>query len=225
MGHTSIFLSQGLPHALHPIHSGMLKDSGLMAHTPPNPENNHASRRITIMPATDTRLLDNESGFVLVLSLLILLILVVIGVALTRDAQLDLLISRNDKASKQNFYKAEGVVTEYVQTLENAPATALKDKTVPGLTDGDALGMTATTSEEQVAAIVTSTFRTAGGIPSTSALAGGNTTARFMAIDRGGAPGSSLSVTQSQVHVYNVYGYATENGSQAIISLGYKKRW
>jgi len=53
-------------------------------------------------------LLDNQSGFVLVMAILILLVLSIIGMSTTKDAQIDLLIAGNDKVSKQTFYQAEG---------------------------------------------------------------------------------------------------------------------
>lgn len=52
-------------------------------------------------------ILGNQSGFILVLSMLILVILVLIGISTTKNSQVDLQIVGNDKLNKQNFYRAE----------------------------------------------------------------------------------------------------------------------
>lgn len=54
------------------------------------------------------KLYNNESGFVLVASLLILVILVIIGVAATNTSTIELQIAGNEKVHKQTFYQADG---------------------------------------------------------------------------------------------------------------------
>jgi hypothetical protein len=55
----------------------------------------------------------NEKGSVMVISLLILVVLTVIGVAATSTTELELQISGNDKTQKMAFYAAEAA-TSYV---------------------------------------------------------------------------------------------------------------
>ena len=67
-------------------------------------------RRVSRLCKTSTLtlpLLDNQSGFVLVMAMLVLVILVIIGTSATKNSQMDLQIAGNDKISKQNFYRAE----------------------------------------------------------------------------------------------------------------------
>ena len=54
-----------------------------------------------------SKILKNEEGFVLILSMLILGILIIIGIAATTTTVLELQISGNDKVHKQTFYSAE----------------------------------------------------------------------------------------------------------------------
>lgn len=54
-----------------------------------------------------TTILNNQSGFVLVLSMLILVMLVILGITTTQNSQVGLQIVGNDKINKQNFYRAE----------------------------------------------------------------------------------------------------------------------
>lgn len=53
-------------------------------------------------------MLNNERGFVLVASLMVLLLLVIIGVAATTSTYVELQIAGNEKVHKQSFYQADG---------------------------------------------------------------------------------------------------------------------
>jgi Tfp pilus assembly protein PilX len=171
------------------------------------------------------RPLANEDGFVLIAAIITLLLLVILGIFATTTTNIELQIAGNEKTYKQNFYKAEGAAMEETQILENAPANTLLARTVAGLTDQTTLGITGLTTDDQLTAILTTEFKTPGGVPATSALSGAGATTRYLAIDMGIDAGSSLSVTESKVHTYGVYGYSNENIGNTIISLGYKKRW
>lgn len=51
---------------------------------------------------------DNEQGFVLVTSLLIMLVLTIIGIAGSRNTSTELLIAGNDRTYKETFFNADG---------------------------------------------------------------------------------------------------------------------
>lgn len=173
---------------------------------------------------------NHEEGFILVAALVFLVLLVALGVSATRTTTVELQIAGNDKSAALNFYKAEGAARENLQTLENASSEALRDRTVPGLTDGAPLGVTALTTPAQLAAIAAANLGNLPGLVpgaffANSALDTPESPTRNLAIDRGISGDSSLSMTESKVHIYEVYGYATRNNGSAIINLGYKKRW
>ena len=52
-------------------------------------------------------MVNNQKGFVLIVSMMMLLVLMVIGIAATNTTNIELQISGNDKASKMAFYAAE----------------------------------------------------------------------------------------------------------------------
>lgn len=168
------------------------------------------------MTATRTNipLLDNESGFVLVLSLLVLLVLVVLGISATKDSQIDLLIAGNDKLAKQNFYLAEGVVAQAAQTLANTAITTpdiLKARTlgglrlytnVPDLTD------------------MKNPLNWAAGV----AQPGWSPGVSYLIVDKGIADGETEDMTASQqMHRFDISGRSVDNaGNTTIISIGYR---
>ena len=51
--------------------------------------------------------INNEQGFVLIASLMMLMVLMIIGIAATNTTTIELQISGNDKVQKMNFYVAE----------------------------------------------------------------------------------------------------------------------
>jgi len=65
-------------------------------------------------------MIKNEKGFVLIVSLLMLLVLMIIGIAATNMTTIDLQISGNDKASKQTFYQAEAGTQVGSELVEDA---------------------------------------------------------------------------------------------------------
>ncbi|MFP3983067.1 MAG: pilus assembly PilX N-terminal domain-containing protein [Desulfurivibrionaceae bacterium] len=77
---------------------------------------------------------DNEKGFVLVASLMILLILIIIGVSATTNTTIELQIAGNDKAAKKTFYKADGGTELAAEALEhNIACTGFNSTRVHGL--------------------------------------------------------------------------------------------
>jgi hypothetical protein len=53
------------------------------------------------------RHIHNEDGFVLIVTLFVLILLTIIGIAATNTSVIDIQISQNDKASKISFYNAD----------------------------------------------------------------------------------------------------------------------
>jgi hypothetical protein len=61
---------------------------------------------------------NNEEGYILVVTLLILVLLTVIGLAMNRNTSLELLISGNDKVHKETFIQADGGTEVAAEILE-----------------------------------------------------------------------------------------------------------
>lgn len=73
------------------------------------------------MVTTFKDIINNESGFVLVLAVLMLAIMTIMGVAATRTSDIELQIASNERQIVNDFYNAEGAV---IDMLEN-PSTWL----------------------------------------------------------------------------------------------------
>ncbi|MCI5165795.1 MAG: hypothetical protein D3903_06790 [Candidatus Electrothrix sp. GM3_4] len=63
--------------------------------------------------------MKNEQGFVLVLSLMVLVVLTLLGISASRTSVIELEISGNDNLSKMLLYYAESAAYEAAQRLEN----------------------------------------------------------------------------------------------------------
>jgi hypothetical protein len=64
-------------------------------------------------------LLKNEEGFVLVVSLIMLALLSLLGVAATNTSTLEIKIADNNRRYTQNFYMAESAIREALQRITN----------------------------------------------------------------------------------------------------------
>ena len=169
-------------------------------------------------------LLVNEDGSVLVVALIMLVLLTLIGISATTTSEIETKIAGNERTFKRNLYLAEAGSMHCVQDLEGVsdpktnPPGYLHPKgtIVPGNYDttirSDAFWESTAPVNSQVS----------------SADVDGNT--RFLASSQGlvaGAKGSSLDMTKSKVHGYNVYG-RWHNASipakgRLIIQIGYRK--
>jgi len=71
-------------------------------------------------------LLKNEEGFVLVVSLIMLALLSLLGVAATNTSTLEIKIADNNRRYTQNFYMAESAIREALQRITNQDSENLK---------------------------------------------------------------------------------------------------
>jgi Tfp pilus assembly protein PilX len=62
---------------------------------------------------------SNEKGSTLLISILILLLLTVIGIAATNTSTIEILISGNDKLAKKAFYAADGGIGYAIRAIED----------------------------------------------------------------------------------------------------------
>lgn len=90
----------------------------------------------TLIAAKGKEGVRGEQGFVLVTALLIMLVLTIIGIAVTNNTSIELQVSGNDKVHKKTFYEAEAGAMLATELLEQNLACATGFKaTVPGLAD------------------------------------------------------------------------------------------
>ena len=85
---------------------------------------------------------SNEKGSALIISVLILLLLTVIGIAATNTSTIEILISGNDKAHKMAFHQADGGIEVGIELLEQNIKLAGFDSTdLANLGNGDVINV------------------------------------------------------------------------------------
>jgi hypothetical protein len=67
---------------------------------------------------------NNEKGSILLISLLILILLTIIGIAATNTSRIEILISGNDKLHKMTFNEADGGAEVGIELVEQSWASA-----------------------------------------------------------------------------------------------------
>ena len=152
--------------------------------------------------------LNNEQGFFLVVSTLMLLaLLTVISIAATNTANTEVQIAGNDAVYQRNLYLAEGAAMQAVDVLQNNSNPRGLPFVDPGLKT-----------------ITDSNFKTDWEANSqsvnTSLDSSGKT--RFRAGYEGTPTGYSLGLGKPKVHGFAIYG-RTERQGVTTIKIGYRK--
>lgn len=75
----------------------------------------------TAPDASGCGLMENEEGFVLALSMMVLVVLTLLGISANRSSVTELQIAGNENLAKMLFYQAEAAAHEAGQLLENIP--------------------------------------------------------------------------------------------------------
>ena len=156
--------------------------------------------------------LNNEDGSVLVVALIMLVLLTLIGISATTTSMIETRISGNERVYKRNLYAAEAASMHCAQDLEERTDLKADTSILSWLHD--------------IGVVDYSYIRNAAWDNTDSAQSiDGNT--RFLAGSdglAGGAQGTSLDMTKSNVHAYSIYGRCRPpNSGPAIIEIGYRK--
>lgn len=163
------------------------------------------------------RRLTNENGSAIVLALMLLSLLTVMGIWSTRKSNIETLIAGNEVARKQTFYRTEGGVIEGAFEIEEADTGQLAARNFDWLTEKSAApDMTDPANWD---------FDNVGGddtaVPSTI-----DSEVGFCALDKGVTAGDSLLMTgATQVRTYAVYSFHDSRMGQALLEVGYKRRF
>ncbi|UCF95145.1 MAG: hypothetical protein JSW39_13670 [Desulfobacterales bacterium] len=159
---------------------------------------------------------QNERGYVLVLVLMTLAILTIVGVAVLRTSNTEVQIASNELLYQRNFYLAEGAAIEAADRLgaipnpQDDPPPWLVTETAQ-LDDGHL--------EEYWAKLEVADPQ---GVRPEKSVLNPAVKAHYIAGLEGIAPGSSLGMGKTRVHVYAIYGRCMNTG-EATIKLGYRK--
>jgi hypothetical protein len=156
-----------------------------------------------------------EGGTILPIALVLLLLLTMIGIAATMTSEVEIRIAGNEVAYKENFYYAEGSAMAGVQMLENeTDITLLKDLSLHWL--HGSLPDTNISSDTN--------WSPENANP---ALEEGDGYTGYVAVYQGIDPGGSLDIggVTTNLHQYTIYGRSAQKNGEAIIEVGYKKRF
>ena len=161
--------------------------------------------------------LQNEKGSAIVIALMLLSLLTVMGIWSTRKSNIETLIAGNEVARKQTFYRTESGVIEGGFAIEEAPTGNLKAWTPDWLTEASlAPDMTEPVNWD---------FDQVGG-DDTAVPSSLDGDVGFCALDKGITSGDSLLMTNAtQVRTYAVYSFHDSRDGQALMEVGYKRRF
>lgn len=162
------------------------------------------------------RYLRNEQGSIMLIVLLIMSLLTVIGLASSKTTIIEMQISNNQTIHKQNFYQAEAAIGEGMQIMQDIPD--LSSNPPAWMQPLGSAILTTGPAGTEVADVYSDAIWTANSQASQSLA-----TAEMMSAYRGIAPGSSLDLGGSTIHVYDVYGRSQQNNGLAIIKMAYRK--
>ncbi len=183
--------------------------------------------------------LKNEDGAILVISLIVLTLASMIGIAATMTASLELQISGNDKHYAENFYRAEAAAMVGAGAIEGTLETVLKERKfkTEGET-GEEITLAAKSQLPDADDIndddnwTTGTDKISAEAP--DAISDEGCEARFLPVEMP-ARGASLALagaSGTRMHEFVVYGRSIlkpANSSrrlgEVIIEVGYKKRY
>ena len=157
--------------------------------------------------------LSDEKGYMSILaSLMILALLTILGVAATRSANTEVLMTGNEIRYQRNFYRAEGAAMEAADILQNA--TTLSD----GLPDWIEPVADRLTIENYNDYWDNSSAQGDAVIPRPSAIDPNHTL--FIAGVEKGSPGNSLDDSKPTIHSLAIYGRCEWDGVTTI-KIGY----
>jgi Tfp pilus assembly protein PilX len=151
---------------------------------------------------------NNENGYFLIVSTIMLLALVtIISIAASNTARTEVQIAGNDLIYQRNLYLAEGAAMEAVDQLQNDPDPRGLPFVESGLKviNDDNYSVDWEANSQAVTATMDS---------------GGKT--RFRAGYEGTPAGFSLGMGKSRVHGFAVYGRTDKQGV-TIIKVGYRR--
>jgi Tfp pilus assembly protein PilX len=156
-----------------------------------------------------------EEGTIMPIALVLLLLLTMIGIAATMTSEVEIRIAGNEVAYKENLYYAEGSAMAGVQVLENETVTTLlKDMSFDWL--HSSLPDTNISSDTN--------WNPNNAV---TELVGGEGYTGYLAVYQGIDPGGSLDIggATTNLHQYTIYGRSARKNGEAIIEVGYKKRF
>ena len=150
--------------------------------------------------------LKNEDGSVLVVALIMLVLLTLMGIAVTTTTEIETQIAGNEMVYKKTFYKAEAAAMQCAQVLES---TTMGDTTVSA-TNWINLDY------------VDEWWDPAKNISQTSL----DSNTRYTSVYEGVTDtGESRDMMKAKIYSFAIYGRSERSNSESMIKLGYRKAY
>ena len=165
-------------------------------------------------------IIRDETGSVLVLALIMLVLLTLLGIAATRTSEIEIQIAGNERTYKLNIFSAEGAVMECCQRVDNGGTemTAM-DGSQPiwmmNQYDKNNSGVTVPDTDD-----ITNAANWTNDFSQTSSL---GSDIRFMAFFDGTAEGSALDMTETVIYEYRGFGRSEQRNGLSVIGVGFRK--
>ncbi len=177
--------------------------------------------------------LNNEEGSAIVIALIILVLLTMIGITASNNTVIELQIVRNEAVYRQNFYRAEAVVIEAAEILEDTTNTAdlfPATTTYTWLESNTSANadMTTINNWKDGADPPNWPFANTASSNNMDNAADLQNNTRYAAISNGIALGSSMDMTGgSNLYSYSIYGLfdSTSGQGRSLIMMGYNRRF
>ena len=162
-------------------------------------------------------LCKEDRGTILPIALVLLLLLTMIGIAATMTSEVEIRIAGNEIAYKENLYFAEGSAMVGIQVLEDETDASLLE----GLSFDWLHGSLPNTN------VASDTNWNPDNNNASPVLDGGEGYTGYLAVYQGIDPGGSLDIggPTTTLHQYVIYGRSARKNGEAIIEVGYKKRF
>lgn len=147
----------------------------------------------------------------MLVSLMLVALLTIIGIAASRTASTEVTIAGNEYRYQRSFYRAEGAIMEVVHRLESSmnPAETLPqwmDRDDTRINDNTVFGYWADDDPNRVI------------VPQTAVVDNDHTS--FMAVHHSSGTGNSLDMSKPTKHTFSIYGRCKDRG-EVILKVGY----
>ncbi|OQY26013.1 MAG: hypothetical protein B6244_14415 [Candidatus Cloacimonetes bacterium 4572_55] len=182
---------------------------------------------------------NNEKGTALIISLMLLVLLTLLGMAATTTSTLEIMIADNERDYKVNFYKAESAAIQAAVVMENESDPENKMKGTGEWAAGGENWLRydkdASTPPDMTKLNTWDDLTTAGGSLEEWATDATNVTqlddngniivayaAQFVGIKQG----ESLKLTGTErKYSFVIWGHSKTDGGRALIEVGYKREF
>ncbi len=171
------------------------------------------------------RFLQQEDGFVLVVSLQVMVILTIIALSARSTTTIELKVAGNERIYVSNFYLAEAACMDQAQQIEEQQSF---DELVNGENNSGAPAWLFQLSDlgddmnEPTDIPDESNWEDGSGNTAVGDFVFNGENARQLTVSRGVEPGDSLDMDGKRVYTFNIYCDATKSNGRVVVGIGYK---